>query len=171
MKLRNKKTGEIVYATMMASYGGGELQIRYYPVDRAEDTRSKEYRSISELNAEWEDYEEPKVYYYISDFGAIRECEIGKFPEDEEDRKQIGNYFETREETEKAVERLRAWKRLEDKGFRFIPEASYVEQTGETEGGMMFIACTMNDYRDFAYGDNADIKLLFSQEVKHEMHL
>lgn len=56
MKLRNKKTGEIVYATMMASYGGGELQIRYYPVDNAGDTQFKEYRSLAELNEEWEDY-------------------------------------------------------------------------------------------------------------------
>lgn len=78
------------------------------------------YNNLAELCEKWEDYEEPKVYYYISDFGAIRECEIGKFPEDEENRKQIGNYFETREEAEKAVERLRAWKRLKDKGFRFV---------------------------------------------------
>ena len=33
--------------------------------------------------------------------------------------KSIGNYFETREEAEKAVEKLKAWKRLKDKGFRF----------------------------------------------------
>lgn len=67
----------------------------------------------------FEDYQEPKVYYYISDFGAIRECEIGKFPEDEEDRKAIGNYFETKEEAEKAVEKLKAWKWLKDEGFKF----------------------------------------------------
>ena len=58
------------------------------------------FGSLKELTDMFEDYEEPKVYYYISDFGAIRECEIGKFPEDEEYRKQIGNYFETREEAE-----------------------------------------------------------------------
>lgn len=33
--------------------------------------------------------------------------------------KQIGNYFKTKEEAEKAVEKLKAWKRLKDKGFRF----------------------------------------------------
>ena len=33
--------------------------------------------------------------------------------------KQIGNYFETKEEAELAVEELKAWKRLKDKGFRF----------------------------------------------------
>lgn len=33
--------------------------------------------------------------------------------------KEIGNYFETKEEAEKAVEKLKAWKRLKDKGFKF----------------------------------------------------
>ena len=33
--------------------------------------------------------------------------------------KEIGNYFETREEAEKAVEKLKAWKRLKDKDFQF----------------------------------------------------
>lgn len=33
--------------------------------------------------------------------------------------KEFGNYFESLEEAEKAVEKLKAWKRLKDKGFRF----------------------------------------------------
>lgn len=33
-------------------------------------------------------------------------------------REEIGNYFETREEAEKAAEKLKAWKRLKDKGFQ-----------------------------------------------------
>lgn len=71
------------------------------------------------MNEEWKDYEEPKEYYYIADFGAVREGDVGKFVEDEKSRKKIGNYFETKEEAEKAVEKLKAWKRLKDKGFRF----------------------------------------------------
>jgi hypothetical protein len=41
---------------------------------------------------------------------------------DEEDvaRKAIGNYFETKEEAELAVEKLKAWKRLKDKGVKII---------------------------------------------------
>ena len=35
------------------------------------------------------------------------------------DNREIGNYFETKEEAEKAVEKLKAWKRLKDKGFKF----------------------------------------------------
>ena len=52
--------------------------------------------------------------YYISADGFIR-----KSLEPDTDRMQMGNYFETQEEAEKAVEKLKAWKRLKDKGFRF----------------------------------------------------
>ena len=34
--------------------------------------------------------------------------------------KSIGKYFETKEEAEKSVEKLKAWKRLKDNGFKFI---------------------------------------------------
>ena len=38
----------------------------------------------------------------------------------------IGDYYETKEEAEKVVEKLKAWKRLKNKGFKFtgwkIPE-------------------------------------------------
>lgn len=63
-----------------------------------------------------EDYEEPKEYWYIyADKPQRADC--GDILE--EDFKAIGNYFETKEEAEKAVEKLKAWKRLKDKGFRF----------------------------------------------------
>ena len=37
----------------------------------------------------------------------------------DKNRKQIGNYFETEEEAEQAVEKLKAWKRLKDNGISF----------------------------------------------------
>lgn len=120
MRLKNKKTGEIVYATMMASYGGGELQIRYYPVNNAESTHFKEYRSISELNEEWEDYEEPKEWWFIDCTGSTKHGD-GLFTDKSYIKgiQEIGNYFETKEEAEQAVEKLKAYRRLKDKGFRF----------------------------------------------------
>lgn len=98
MKLRNKETGQI-FDTIQPVLGG-------------------EGSSIAELLEEWEDYEEPKKYYYLDYGGRIKAMNDAN---DEEDiaRKAIGNYFETREEAEKAVERLKAWKRLKDRGFRF----------------------------------------------------
>lgn len=104
MKLRNKKTGEIVKVNNLNAF-----------VHTDEET--KIYNSLADLNAEWEDVpEEPKGYYYVATTGLIKYddtpfCAIHK------DRKLIGNYFETKEEAELAVRKLKAWKRLKDKGF------------------------------------------------------
>lgn len=111
MKLKNKKTGEI-----------GELQIteKHCAVAVGNGTVScgiEIYSSLAELNAEWEDYEEPKEYWTIDGHGKVHEIFVhSKFIDEE---KEIGNYFDTGEEAEKAVEKLKAWSRLKDKGFRF----------------------------------------------------
>lgn len=102
MKLRNKKTGETID---IICHKAGDFR--------------KKIESLAQLNEEWEDYEEPKDYYFIrsesltvgySPISNTRSCR---------NRKQIGNYFETKEEAEKAVEKLKAWKRLKDKGAIF----------------------------------------------------
>lgn len=103
MKLRNKKTGEII-----------EFETSIYA--DTED-RTYEYNSISELNAEWEDYEEKG--WYITENGEVRENRSIGIVEEESEYREIGNYFETKEEAEKAVEKLKAWKRLKDKGYYF----------------------------------------------------
>lgn len=95
MKLRNKKTGEINL---------GDLHL-------------DDFNSLAELNAEWEDYEEPKEYWYIDCDGEVYSIKLIGYNSNK--LKEIGNYFETKEEAEKAVEKLKAWKRLKDKGFRF----------------------------------------------------
>lgn len=124
MKLKNKKTGEM---GIVSHFDNQSIVI--YPVDEnwnAKGDKKYIFRSLAELNEEWEDMpEEPKGYWYIDSEGTI----IGE-PVDEASyddyRKEIGNYFEAREEAEKVVERLRARKRLKDKGFRvngwMIPE-------------------------------------------------
>ena len=137
MKLRNKKTGEIGKILKQLSEDN-QLEV-------ITDNKLYVVKSLAKLNEEWEDYEEPKVYYYISDFGAIRECEIGKFPEDEEARKLIGNYFETEEEAEKAVEKLKAWKRLKDRNLRF--NLSYT-MDGATIHHKDVIMCRVEAYFD-----------------------
>lgn len=102
MKLRNKKTGDIEEF---------EDITRVYKFIGNQNT----YKSLAELNEEWEDMpEEPKEYWYISDSGRVVNGNA-----EEETHKQIGNYFSSREEAEKAVENLKAWKRLKDLGFRF----------------------------------------------------
>lgn len=70
----------------------------------------------------FEEIEGPKEYWYIDatvdaapDKTEIIDCEYDKKIDDF--NKSIGNYFETKEEAEQAVEKLKAWKRLKDNGF------------------------------------------------------
>ena len=53
MKLRNKKTGEVV-----ESYEVGPIDLYFYPNERKDKdiVDRKTYQSLTELNADWEDY-------------------------------------------------------------------------------------------------------------------
>ncbi len=58
-------------------------------------------------------------YHYLGDDGFVYyETWANGSPVDN-GRLEIGNYFETREEAEKAVERLKAWERLKGAGLKF----------------------------------------------------
>ena len=105
MKLKNKKTGEVVekFPETMVINTGSQIY---------------NYSSLAELNEEWEDYEEPKEYWYIDYEGDILLGETDNSSA-EKMMMSIGNYFNTLSEAEKAVEKLKAWKRLKDKGFEF----------------------------------------------------
>ena len=93
MKLRNKKTGEIVI------FGEGIV-----------DLNKIGCKNVAEMmETGWEDYEEPKdsIDY------------IGLLIEDY-NRQTVETHFDTPEEVEKAVEKLKAWKRLKDSGFKRV---------------------------------------------------
>ena len=108
-----------------------------------------------------EDYEEPKSreYWYIEDIDGVvfMDADLGerytKF------RKSIGNYFETKEEAERAVEKLKAWKRLKDKGFRFT------DFTHKDRGRMdeLEIYCQLGECPE-DIEDMEDVHLLFGGE-------
>jgi hypothetical protein len=119
MKLRNKKTGEII-----------EFDAILPVKDVAGDSVAHlEYGSLAELNEEWTDApEEPKEYWFIDYDGGI--IPFSKMKETATDRmmKQIGNYFETKEEAESVIRKLEAWKRLKDTyHIRFVLD--FVENT------------------------------------------
>lgn len=112
MKVKNRKTGD----RGIINYFDNQ-SIVIYPIDEnwnAKGDKKYVYHSLAELNEEWEDYNELE-YWYIDSNGDIlfSDLDDDKLWKDlAEERKQIGNYFETREEAEKAVEKLKAWKRL-----------------------------------------------------------
>jgi hypothetical protein len=128
MKLRNKKTGEIVddgyvRETHDFQFDGQKHVLAVFKGNghRPPERVSGAYNSLAELNEEWEDApEEPKDYWWISpvDTDVVHCVEDAK---DEMDKynKEIGNYFETKEEAEKAVEKLKAIQRLKNYYLKF----------------------------------------------------
>ena len=149
MKLKNKKTGEIGYFCF-ANWDSPVLII----MDE-NGVQLAKYNSLAELNAEWEDYEEPKEYWYIDYDGGILCSEIDNSSA-EKMMISMGNHFNSIEETKKAVEKLKAWKRLKDKGFRFL---GYYHRLGETKSKGE-IGFEMDDYE----GTKQDLDLLFGDE-------
>lgn len=118
MKLRNKKTGEIGHFT---STNWNEIALIIMDDN---GVRLAKYSSLAELNEEWEDYKEPKEkrWYWCVDYITCGVDHLMYDPDDpdqDEFNESIGNYFETEEEAKKAVEKLKAWKRLKDAGFGF----------------------------------------------------
>ena len=152
MKLKNKKTGEI-----------GNLVLNINPNRESYSVLSTEngdticgnlvladYDSLAELNEEWEDYKEPKDGWCIDYYDAVKVSP--KYDALIKEAKLIGNYFETKEEAEKAVEKLRAWKRLKDKGFKFIDHIDRDSGQGMTR------------YEWDGYVNGEDLDLLFGGE-------
>ena len=117
MKLRNKKT-DIIHKIAYLNLADKEDDIISFL--SMKNGKRYNYNSLAELNEEWEDYEEGHRVYYLDYTGDVFDIlsEI-IHPEISLKMKRIGNYFETREEAERAVKNLKAWKRLKDKGFRF----------------------------------------------------
>lgn len=82
------------------------------------------YKTLKEVADNWEEVsEEPKKVWFIDADGDIdcctQECGYDECGLEAKGVKSIGNYFETEAEAEQAVEKLRAYKRLKDKGFKF----------------------------------------------------
>lgn len=117
MKLQNKKTGEIGVLNIF----GGKYQVIADDMPLCGNSVLGEYFFIAKLMQEWQDYEEPKKHYSIKEFGRVYGLFDTEISCDStlSDYREIGNYFETKEEAKKAVEKLKAWKRLKDKGLKF----------------------------------------------------
>lgn len=157
MKLRNKKTGEIAEL----NYYDGFLQVVDTSSSLCGNSIKGEYTSISELSADWEDApEEPKEYWGI-DYASCRKGGIEEFTYDndniDEFNKSIGNYFETKEEAKKAVEKLEALKRLKDNNLRFRRGRMTFVNTDDVFT-TMDVGVKVDTYVDV----EADLDLLFS---------
>lgn len=157
MKLRNKKTGEIGYLIV----GKG---VDHYVVADDNWNACGKYKSLAELNEEWEDVpEKPKEWFLINWFdGSVKKIADDSYAWTDEEKKNIaelGLKFKTKEEAEKAVEKLKAFKRLKDKGFKFTSYGCY-----DIDGGKFpHIDFSYPNFDDLLDDDEvvADLDLLF----------
>ena len=126
MKLRNKKTGEIGYTAI--------LQSKAIIIMDENAIQLGSYNSLAKLNEEWEDYEEPKEQWFIKANGEVTKTTIeNPFFANLAYCEQIGNLFDSKEEAEKAVEKLKAVKRLKDVGCRVTEYKTYGGSTSKGE--------------------------------------
>lgn len=163
MILKNKKTGEI---------GRVLRQLRDREEIRiATDKKIYFVESLSQLADEWEDYtvpEKEQYWFYNTLNNSVDYCDHDETDVDEIKDLEIGNHFKTKEEVEEAVVKLKAWKRLKDKGFRFTgwedlntldPEDSLLVNRDVVDGECV-IGFRMSDYADCI----KDLDLLFGSE-------
>lgn len=145
--------GEVVEADIY--YGGsGRIKVIAEPVRGGMITFY--FETLKGMNEMFEDApEEPKEYWYIDWNGEAGRSDI--HDERTEQMKLIGNYFESKEEAEKAVEKLKAFKRLKDKGFSFDPVDRYEALCGN--GFNIPITATMppEAYTDTEVSKDLDI--------------
>lgn len=163
MKVKSKISGDVGELRSQLSSPVGS--IKYFVVVCG--TISYNYDSLAELNEEWEGYEEPKYFWSIDDVGVVGvENEYGE--ENIAEMKQIGNYFETKEEAEQAVEKLKAWKRLKDKGFKFegIKEDWTRMPTARTpfRYGRRYLQFNKSEDKEWLRENRQDLDLLFGGE-------
>lgn len=139
MKLKNKKTGEVKDWSF-----GNWYQMILNPDNKEsyECSLTDFMDRVIKFREEWEDYEGPKTFWAISWAGEPEEYDAKNTPQElREMAKAIGNYFETKEEAEKAVEKLKAWKRLKDKSFKLINYSCPLRKLYfEVDGGKFFEA-------------------------------
>ena len=165
MKLRNKKTGEIVENAYIREshdfYNKRTIAVFVRDGNHPPERVSTGYETLAALNAEWDDVpEEPKEYWHI--FGTnITKTQEGLDELYDKRNKVIGNYFETKEESEKAVEKLKAFKRLKDKQFKFYgwSRGSLLESKPNT----IEFACDDTKFWDWEDIQD-DLELLFGGE-------
>lgn len=149
MKLRNKKTGQIYNACHIA-FG-----------ESIDDLERTQWKTLKEFNEDWEDVEEPKEHWCITMYGGITRIKDNEEPVD--DLKEIGNYFESKEDAYDALDKLKAWKRLRDKGFKFngvTPMEYFIRFTYDKPRQIL----DNQQHPEIAQQFNEDLDLLFGTE-------
>ena len=108
--------GEVVEGVIVECLGKHEEELRVIAKAAKGGQHTFYYSSIKKFMDDWEDApEEPKEYWWIDFDGKVKSSM--DLYEWQNKMAEIGNRFETKEEAELAVRKLKAWKRLKDNGM------------------------------------------------------
>lgn len=78
------------------------------------------YDDLKTFANDWEDCEDEHLYVISAEISCGYECVLkDDYATLCDTAVELGIGFKTEEEAEKAVEKLKAWRRLKDKGFKF----------------------------------------------------
>lgn len=157
MKLRDKNTGEILNITIKCENGG---ELKTFDLK----TNTDKPISLAELNENWEDVEEPKEHWCVTMYGGITRIKDNEALID--DLIEIGNWFETKEDAYDALDKLKAWKRLKDKGLKICGwcNSDNVDLNGCGFNDDNFIVGLGINIEYWSMQDLQDFKLLFGGE-------
>lgn len=153
MKVISRDTNKV--ATLIVD--GAYKFVQKFAIEDDEGNRIAEYDSIEALYRDFKDYEEPKEHWCITMYGGVT-----RIKDDEEPINgliEIGNYFNSKEDAYDALDNLKAWKRLKDKGFKVdlwdYDGGNYQERI--RTGKILF---RVKDYEE----NDKDLDLLFGGE-------
>lgn len=99
--------------------------------------------------------------YYLSDSNGSIYDSVWSNDYIDRSRVEIGNCFETREEAEKAVERLKAWERLKDAGLKF-------KDWNKSNYGRTFCINAEVEHDVAAFEFSKDLRVALDMEINDE---
>ena len=98
------------------------------------DMDTHKYIEVGSLEKIWES----KDFWYISGDGYVIKDNDTITKDFANDLESIGNYFETKEEAERAVEKLKAWKRLKQNLIDHVLKYEFDEMTEDIHANLSF---------------------------------
>lgn len=113
------KAGEVFYLSDAGNLFRESDNVPVYGwtiIDKNPNILTDWFEEINE-STRWKPEIDEEYYCLGSDDSVMNDEWVGLSIDS--DRFDIGNCFESREEAEKAVEKLKAWKRLKDSGLKF----------------------------------------------------
>lgn len=157
--------GEVVEGVIVECLGKHEKELRVIATAAKGGQHTFYYSSIKKFMDDWEDAPEEK-HYFIDNAGNVKD-EKGH-SRYRKQRQEIGNDFKTEEEADKAAEKLKAFTRLQDKGFKF--EGIKEDYTRILQGqnpfrtGKRYLQFNKSEDEDWMKENWDDLDLLFSGE-------